>query len=88
VVALARSLGVAQDVIEAPPSGGLWEGQTDEGEMGVTYDQIETWLRATAEAREPRLPADVVSRIQRLASASEHKRRPPAAFVEVRQFLD
>lgn len=88
VVALARFLGVPQDIIEAPPSGGLWEGQTDEGEMAVTYDQIETYLRACAETHDPRLPADVVSRIQRLASTSQHKRQPPVAFVEVRQFID
>jgi NH3-dependent NAD+ synthetase len=56
--------------------------------MAVTYDQIETYLRACAETHDPRLPADVVSRIQRLASTSQHKRQPPVAFVEVRQFID
>ena len=88
VTALARFLSVPQDIVEAPPSGGLWDGQTDEGEMGVTYDQIEAYLRAQAERRDPPLPVEVVSRIERMAARSEHKRQPPVSFVEVRRVID
>ncbi len=45
VVALARELKIPPRVISKPPSAGLWDGQTDEGEMGVTYDAIEKILR-------------------------------------------
>ena len=34
---LARELGVPRQVIDKPPSAGLWADQTDEGEMGLTY---------------------------------------------------
>ena len=37
----ARALGVHDDVIIRAPSAGLWEGQTDENEMGTTYNMID-----------------------------------------------
>jgi len=50
-------VGHAQDpepIIARPPSAGLWEGQTDEGEMGLTYDEIDRCLNAMNEAAETR----------------------------------
>jgi NAD+ synthetase len=34
---LARFLGIPQEIIDKPPSAGLWPGQTDEGELGLSY---------------------------------------------------
>jgi len=44
VRALARHLGIPDSVITKPPSADLWSGQTDEGEIGVTYEQIDRLL--------------------------------------------
>lgn len=85
---LARHLGVPEEVVEAPPSAGLWEGQTDEEEMGVTYRQIETYLRAREAGREPDLAPAVLERLTQMVSASEHKRAAPAGFEEVRRLID
>ena len=42
---LARFLGIPQPIINKPPSAGLWEGQTDEGELGLSYDELDLiWL--------------------------------------------
>jgi len=41
VRALASHLGILQEVIDRPPSAELWEGQTDEGELGMTYNQLD-----------------------------------------------
>jgi NAD+ synthase (glutamine-hydrolysing) len=41
VFAIARELPVPLDTIDAPPSGDLWDGQTDENELGFTYDFVE-----------------------------------------------
>ena len=71
VWALARHLGVPERVIERPPSAGLWPGQTDEGEMGLTYAELDGFL-ATGQASEA-----AQARIERLHYASEHKRRMP-----------
>ncbi|RPJ53902.1 MAG: NAD+ synthase [Methanobacteriota archaeon] len=49
VYALARALGVGGRIIEKPPSAGLWQGQTDEGEIGLSYAEIDAALAALAE---------------------------------------
>ena len=36
---LAAHLGVPDVIIQKPPSADLWKGQTDEGEMGITYEE-------------------------------------------------
>lgn len=38
---LAKELGIPQEIIDKTPSAGLWEGQTDELEMGITYKQLD-----------------------------------------------
>jgi NAD+ synthase len=72
VRALARELGVPAPIIEKPPSAGLWSGQTDEGEMGFTYEQLEHHLTGAAP-----VPAEVAGLIDRLARGSTHKRAMP-----------
>ena len=42
---LAKHLHVPQEIINAPPSAGLWDDQTDETELGVTYEEIDQVLR-------------------------------------------
>jgi NAD+ synthase len=70
---LARELGVPQPVIDKPPTAGLWVGQTDEAEMGFSYDTLEAYLRGGASA----VPPTIAERIARLSLTSEHKRRLP-----------
>ncbi|MEI6666562.1 MAG: NAD(+) synthase [Acidobacteriota bacterium] len=76
VHALARELDVPRGIVEKAPSAGLWHGQTDEGEMGFTYSELEQYLRVGASALAP----DVAARIDALVRASEHKRRMPPVF--------
>lgn len=73
VRALARDLGVPTQVIEKAPSAGLWLGQTDEGEMGFTYADLEAYLQKGPDAVAPA----VAMRIERLMRASDHKREMP-----------
>ena len=70
---LARELGVPARVIDKPPTAGLWVGQTDEDEMGFTYDVLEQYLTQGASA----VPPAVAARIDKLRSTSEHKRALP-----------
>lgn len=69
---MARSLGVPGRVIEKKPSAGLWEGQTDEKEIGTTYDYIDAYL----------LGKDVPDADRRIIESrhakTEHKRQIPA----------
>lgn len=41
VFQVGKTIGVVDDILNAPPSAELWEGQTDEGEMGFSYDFVE-----------------------------------------------
>jgi NAD+ synthase len=76
VRALARELGVPARVIEKAPSAGLWLGQTDEGEMGFTYAELEQYLHDGPDALTPA----TVMKIERLVRVSDHKRRLPPVF--------
>jgi NAD+ synthase len=73
VRALARELGVPNPVIEKAPTAGLWMGQTDEGEMGFSYEDLERYLVEGA----PAVPETVAKRIEELRRTSEHKRALP-----------
>lgn len=65
---MARFLGVPTTVIDKKPSAGLWEDQTDENEMGTTYDMIDRYLKGEA------IPEKDQAIIDRLHARSHHKR--------------
>lgn len=74
VIEFLDFLDAPQSIRTKAPSAGLYEGQTDEQEMGVTYAAIDRYLE-TGEAE----PEDLAV-IERFHARSEHKRRPPAAY--------
>ena len=76
---LARELKLPEWLLAKPPSAGLWPGQTDEGEMGVTYQNLDRFLAAAGQG-EARVPPGVWERILKLQRLSEHKRRPIPVF--------
>lgn len=71
VRALAAHLGVPPAIVERVPTAGLWPGQTDEGEMGLTYAVLDAYL-LTGQA-----PPEARARMEQLHRISEHKRRTP-----------
>lgn len=76
VFALAKYLGVPDAIVGKPPSAGLWDGQTDESEMGVRYSELDRFI-ATGEG-DPAL----CERIKAAFEGSEHKRKmPPVARI-------
>lgn len=50
---LAQYLNVPQHIIDKPPSAGLWAGQTDEADLGLTYEQIDNMLCALLDEKKP-----------------------------------
>jgi len=80
---LARTLGVPRPIIERAPSAGLWPGQTDEGEMGLTYDVLDATLAMIESGRTEEADPEVLERVRRMIAKSEHKRSvPPACPVD------
>jgi len=48
---LARAINVPAPIIDKPPSADLWEGQTDEGELGFTYEEVDKLLYLLVDQR-------------------------------------
>src|SRR5207245_4566560 len=62
---MARYLALPPEIVDKVPTAGLWPGQTDEGELGISYDEldrillgIELQLEPGAIAQKPRVPLD------------------------------
>ncbi|MDI6874322.1 MAG: NAD+ synthase [Actinomycetota bacterium] len=81
---LAAFLGVPARIIDKVPTADLWEGQTDEGEMGISYAEADLILyhlydlgypeeRVVREGFDPR----VVRKVKSMVEASTFKRRMP-----------
>ncbi len=70
VVQASKMLGVPVELAERTPSAGLFEGQTDEKEMGVLYKDLDHYLLGG------QVDEDVRQRIEYLHRISEHKRAP------------
>jgi NAD+ synthase len=78
---LARVLGVPEPVINKAPSAGLWEGQTDEEEIGITYDDLDRVLATVAdEDHGQAIDPTTKDRVSAMVAASEHKRCPIPMF--------
>ena len=67
---VASILGVRKELVERVPSAGLYEGQTDEKEMGILYKDLDAYLLGQ------KVDEEVVNKIERLHRISEHKRIP------------
>jgi len=74
---LARELGVPQPIIDRPPTAGLWAGQTDEAEMGLTYDQLDATLAAIEAGQTGDVEPALLKKVQWMIAASGHKRAMP-----------
>jgi len=68
---LAHFLGVPQVIIDKPPSAGLWVGQTDESEMGFSYEELDRYITTGDAAPELKKKLDA------MMAAGEHKSLPP-----------
>jgi NAD+ synthase len=67
---LAAYLEVPQQIIDRSPSAGLWSGQTDETEMGITYDELDNYITC-GEGDE-----EICKQIEDMVRTSAHKRKP------------
>ena len=81
---LARRLDVPASILEKAPTAGLWEGQTDEGEIGITYEEldqilvgIELNLPNEDIASRTKIDTEKVERVWAMHRSSVHKRKTP-----------
>lgn len=76
VYALAEELGIPQEIIDKAPSAGFFEGQTDEADIGLTYQELDSALW-NLELNEFVPQNAVEEKVLGLVLKSEHKRKPP-----------
>ena len=77
---LAKELKIPERIIKKPPSAGLWEGQTDEGELMMKYEDLDKTLIALSEGKASLLPQEIVESVKKKKSASLHKKTPIPFF--------
>lgn len=80
---IAEIIGVPKDIITKPPTAGLWEGQTDEDEMGIKYSDLDRILYGFERGCSDKeifaatgLPLEKIVEIRECVRRSEHKRLP------------
>lgn len=67
---LASNLNVSEKIINKPPSAGLWAGQTDEKELGMSYEELDKYI-LTGDG-----PKSVRKKVEKLAQKNSHKLKP------------
>lgn len=73
VYVVAKELGIPEPIMKKVPSAGLWQGQSDEGEIGLTYAEIDESLKALENQDwQARTPTE--EKVVALVKKNEHKR--------------
>jgi NAD+ synthase len=80
----AEFLGVPESIINKPPSADLWEGQSDEDDLGYTYAQIDEVLKEYVENRQSKeelikngFKKEMVEMVIKRIYSNQFKRKPP-----------
>jgi NAD+ synthase len=83
---LAREIGVPEKIIRKPSSPDLWEGQTAEGELGISYEELDPMLYGLVDVGMCRFSKEYASfdkkkleYVDRLVRKTRHKREMPTA---------
>ncbi len=72
---LAKQLGIPEKIITKVPSAELWDGQTDEGELGISYNELDNILKG-----EKIEDKKLVEKVENMFKNSKHKRRLPKSL--------
>jgi NAD+ synthase len=80
---LSRLMGVPLRIIEKTPTAGLWPGQTDESDLGVSYEMADQILTILVDEKKKisevksKFPPEIVDILAARISSSAHKRMMP-----------
>ena len=84
IYSIAQELRIPGSIINKTPSAGLWEGQSDEEEIGLSYEKIDASLRAL-ELKGWKAATPTEERVLGLVRKSEHKRLPALNLLAVQK---
>ena len=75
---LAKHLGIPDEIINKKPSAGLWHGQTDEEEMGISYDELDEILECIETGKDlSGFDKEKVDKVKKMIKNTQHKRCMP-----------
>lgn len=78
---IGKLLGIPENIIKKPPSAGLWKGQTDEGEIGLSYDTIDEILyRLDYNLDLDDLNEKDIVKVRNMIKSAQHKMKMPPTF--------
>ena len=78
---LARKIGVPEPIITKAPSAGLWAGQTDEDEMGISYEALDQALQALETGNTSGIDDAILAKVRRMVETTAHKRQLAPVFI-------
>jgi len=80
---LAKDLGIPDRIIKKVPTAGLWPGQTDEGELGFTYEEVDKLFYSMIDEKmsdeelvKLGFKKEFIEKVKNKIKNTEHKRRP------------
>ena len=81
---MAKAMNLPVSIIDKPPSADLWEGQSDEEDLGISYDEVDRILYLMFDERfrlsellEAGFPDEQVTKVYSMVRRNQFKRRPP-----------
>lgn len=74
IIEIAKCLEIPDIIITKPPTAGLWVNQTDEDEMGFSYEVLDHYIK-TGEG-----PEEIIRKIDNMHQTTAHKREYPPIF--------
>ncbi len=77
---LAKELKIPREIIERPPSAGLWHNQTDEGELGIDYPELDMIIKAIEKKQLKGIEKNKLSKVKNMVRGSLHKRTKVPIF--------
>jgi len=78
---IAAELNIPQEIMNKRPTAGLWKGQTDEDEMGISYQELDQALAALQGLSPVCTPGDeVLEKVRRMVANTQHKRLPVPTY--------
>ncbi len=77
---LAKDLHIPGEIIKRPPSAGLWEGQTDEDEIGISYKELDSCLIALEKGKRTDSKNRNLAKVKLMVKNSQHKRKKIPIF--------
>ncbi len=96
VMELSRMVGVPEGIITKPPTAGLWVGQTDEEELGISYVVVDKLLEMLLDGKDPEYIQNILgvsgeqmdSIIQRISANIHKNQTPPIAVLDDARMME